>query len=229
MEDRTHEEIKSLVAAYVLGAVPEDEQSAIRSHLITCDECMAEADSYSIATTALGDAVEPEALPPGFEDRVLTRVTSERAGREPVRARRRLNLGWVVALSSLLLAAALGAAYVNIRNDLAEQERLIASALARIDEGMTLEGEGRGAVVPADGETLFVATGLAAPPEDQTYQLWLLGRTEPVSAGTFDVEDGRVLIEIDRPVAGFAGAAVTIEPAGGSAAPTTDPVLSTPG
>lgn len=229
MEDRSHEEIKSLVAAYVLGAVPEDEESAIRAHLITCDECMAEADSYATVTTALGDAIEPEALPPGFEDRVLTRVTAERAGREPVPARRRLNLGWVVALASLLLAAAVGAAYVNVRNDLAEQERLIASALARVDQGMTLQGEGRGAVVPADGGTLFVATGLAAPPEDRTYQLWLLGRTEPVSAGTFGVENGRVLIEIDRPVAGFDGAAVTIEPVGGSAAPTTDPVLSTPG
>jgi anti-sigma factor RsiW len=229
MQERSHEEIRSLVAAYVLGSVPEDEQAAIRAHLITCEECMTEADSYTAVTSALAEAVEPEVLGPGFEDRVLAQATGERVAREPVRTRRRLNLGWVVALASIMVASALAAAYVNVRNDLAEQQRLIAAALLRVDEGMRLQGEGRGAMVPTDGGTVFVATGLAAPPEDRTYQLWLLGDADPVSAGTFEVEDGRVLIEIDRPVTGFDGAAVTIEPGGGSDAPTTDPVISTPG
>ena len=74
---------------------------------------------------------------------------------------------------------------------------------------------------------MFVAEGLADPPYGHAYQLWLLEGTEPVSAGTFDVDDGWVVIEMDRSVEGLDGAAVTVAPDGGSPEPTTDPVVQT--
>ena len=65
---------------------------------------------------------------------------------------------------------------------------------------MTLRGDGVAAMVPTREGSVFVAEGLADPPDGHTYQLWLLEGTQPVSAGTFDV---------------------------GSPEPTTDPVVQT--
>jgi anti-sigma-K factor RskA len=62
--------------------------------------------------------------------------------------------------------------------------------------------------------------------QDAVYQLWLQREDESViSIGTFTVdEEGRatVIFELDEPIGRFAGAGVTIEPPGGSPAPTGD-------
>ena len=63
--------------------------------------------------------------------------------------------------------------------------------------------------------------------------LWVFLRSSPhvntsvsvISIGTFTVdEEGRatVIFELDEPIGKFAGAGVTIEPPGGSPAPTGD-------
>ncbi|MGH2734781.1 MAG: anti-sigma factor, partial [Actinomycetota bacterium] len=60
------------------------------------------------------------------------------------------------------------------------------------------------------------------------YQVWLLQEGEdPVSAGTFDVSDGIGTLATDRSLEGVQGVAVTIERAGGAAAPTSAPILTT--
>lgn len=227
MEEDRHDAMKSLVAAYVLGAVPAGEEPSIRAHLLTCEECLAEADAYASAASQLALAVEPEPPAAGLEARVLEQIRSERVEATTVSAapRRRLGLAWAFGLACLLLAAGFATAYFAARGDLEEQKR-IASALLRGDEGMKLQGEGVAAVVPTEDGALLVAEGLADPPEDRTYQLWLLEGTEPVSGGTFDVDDGRAIVEVDRSLEGFDGAAVTVEPEGGSPAPTTEPVVS---
>jgi anti-sigma-K factor RskA len=226
MEDESHEAMRSLVAAYVLGAVPAGEEPSIRAHLLTCEECLAEADSYASAASQLALAVEPVPPAAGLEDRVLERVRSERveATRISPAPRRRSVLAWAFGLACLLLVAGLGAAYLAARSDLEEQKR-IASALLRGDEGLKLRGDGVAAVIPTEDGAVFVAEGLSAPPEDHTYQLWLLEGTEPVSGGTFEVDDGLAVVDVDRSLEGFDGAAVTVEPDGGSPAPTTEPVV----
>ncbi len=102
-------------------------------------------------------------------------------------------------------------------------------------EGLKLAGPG-GAVarmVPtADGATLF-ATGLDEAPDRHTYQLWLMECDEPdvietcdpTSAGTFNVSGGIAVLETGTSLEGFDRAAVTVEPEGGSEAPTTLPVI----
>jgi hypothetical protein len=74
------------------------------------------------------------------------------------------------------------------------------------------------------------ATGLGAPPPDKTYQLWLITPGQATSAGILQVDaTGRASAvfdspaELPRPVR---GAAVTMEPSGGSPAPTGSPVLA---
>jgi anti-sigma factor RsiW len=225
MSQRSHDEIRSLIAPYVLGAVSPDEERMIRDHLASCDECSAEAATLFATTDALDETVRPVALPEGFPDRVLAQVGDEEPDVRP--ARRRRWTAPALAAASLVLALALGLVgylFVDARNDLT-LERQVTAALLR-EDGLKLEGDGAvGAVVPADDGSVFVVEGLEDIPEERTFQLWLLEGETPVSAGTFEVEDGRAVLETTRSLEGFSGAAVTIEPEGGSLRPTSDPVL----
>jgi anti-sigma-K factor RskA len=221
-----HEELKSLIAPYVLGAVPSDEEPMVRTHLVSCDECRAEAESYGEVTRRLALAVEPSALPKGFADRVIGEIHRDRPKHAaPSRSTRLLPvLGFAILA---LVTATLAFFLVTARNDVSEERQLVA-ALLEDEGGMRLSGEDAvAAMVPTDDGAVFVVEGLPDAPADKTYQLWLLDENQdPVSVGTFDADDGRAVLTTDRSIEGFSGAAVTVEPAGGSPAPTSDPVLA---
>lgn len=76
------------------------------------------------------------------------------------------------------------------------------------------------------GRSALVVDDLAPLPEDKTYELWYIGSSGPVSAGTFDGGDGRTVAPLEGTLAEGAVVAVTVEDAGGSEAPTTDPILA---
>jgi anti-sigma-K factor RskA len=228
MTEKRHEELKALIAPYVLGAVPLEEEEEIRAHLLSCEECMREADDFSSASANLALAVEPKTLPDGFADNVLALVRDETtpAPATAVRpARRWFSIPAFGIAALLIVAAVLSVVLVNVMGDLRE-ERRITAALLRAD-AIRLEGGGAAAaVVQETGGALFVARDLPGAPGDDVYQLWFLGGERPVSAGTFEASEGRVELRTGMSLEGVTGAAVTIEPAGGSEQPTTDAVLS---
>lgn len=91
----------------------------------------------------------------------------------------------------------------------------IAGAGASAMSGQVLWSRSRGVV--------FSGVRMTPPPAGMTYQLWMLTDGVPVTAGTFvPAANGRVTFTTDtprvpRPVI---GAALTLEPAGGSATPS---------
>lgn len=77
---------------------------------------------------------------------------------------------------------------------------------------------------------VFIANDLPAAPAGRTYQLWLVTAGAPVSAGTFAPDStGTALVRATYRLTPdqLKAVAVTVEPAGGVAAPTTTPVLVT--
>ena len=77
---------------------------------------------------------------------------------------------------------------------------------------------------------LLIAAGLPSPPEGKTYQLWAIaGQNAPVSAGVFGVDArGAGSLQVS-PLPGVDKVtvfAVTLEPAGGVAAPSGAMVLA---
>lgn len=235
----THDELKTLIAPYVLGAVSAEEERTVRSHIMSCEECMSEAESLSGAAAGLALAVDEAPVPAGFADAVVARVQSERPQTRgvpvelawwSVRWRRALAaVGALGVVAALVLAGAYGA----LRARVGDYEAAIPPLVH--GEGLRLTGSG-GAVarmVPtAEGATLF-ATGLDAAPDRHTYQLWLMEcadpevfeTCDPTSAGTFDVSGGIAVLETRSRLEGYDRAAVTVEPEGGSAGPTTTPVI----
>lgn len=228
MKDRTHEDLKSNIAPYVLGALPSDEIQVMRAHLTSCDECRAEVDELSKTAESLALSVQPVDPPAGFTQKVLDRVAEERAEAATpgpaVRSRRPLLAFLAAGLA--VLAVVLGAITLDARGD-AEANQRIATALLEGSEGMEMRGEAgvEAKVVPGQDGAVFVATGLDDLPDDRTYQLWFLKDGTMVSAGVFDVSDGVAVLRTPRSPDGFDAAAVTVEPSGGSRQPTTDPVI----
>lgn len=80
-----------------------------------------------------------------------------------------------------------------------------------------------------DGELAWVVMRSEPLPPEQVMQLWLIDE-QAHSAGTFVSDaDGRSLTVLlpDRPLTDFEMLGITVEPAGGSTAPTTNPFVLT--
>jgi anti-sigma factor RsiW len=78
------------------------------------------------------------------------------------------------------------------------------------------------------GAWTFVAHHIPMPKAGRTYQMWLVTPTAKISAGTFmPSPDGEVMMQATYPMAkdSLAAVAVTDEPMGGSAQPTTPPMM----
>jgi len=77
------------------------------------------------------------------------------------------------------------------------------------------------------GIFVFSASGLPAPPQDSTYQVWLLTRTGAVSVATFDPDSGgRATVTAMPKVPPLVGAMVTMERKGGNDTPSGEPLLT---
>jgi hypothetical protein len=95
---------------------------------------------------------------------------------------------------------------------------------------------GRDALASASGQMLwsrsrgfvFSASNLPAPPQDSTYQMWLLTRGGAVNGGTFlpDAAGRVTLADSPRVPPPMLGAIVTVEPKGGSTTPSGEPLLA---
>jgi len=72
----------------------------------------------------------------------------------------------------------------------------------------------------------LIAKDLPALTDDQVYELWFVGESGPRAAGTFTVDEaGAVSQVLDGDMQAGDAVAVTVEPAGGSDQPTSDPVM----
>lgn len=228
----SHEEIRSLLGAYAVGAVDESEAHPVQEHVAVCAECRAELDAMSASADDLAFAARPEALPEGFADRVVTAARAERpaavAELHPHRRNTVLRTALASGIAALLAAVAvLSYTTVSANHRLAQQQAAI-HELVGGGGGFHLTGT-RGAeakVVAAGRHSELVVEGLGPAPSGKTYQLWLTRNGKPVSGGTFDTSDDLAATPVPRSLHGFDGAAVTIEPAGGSTHPTSTPVLS---
>lgn len=229
MIDDNHDEIRSLIAPYSLGALPQGEIRFVRAHILECEECMAEADSFFEASSLFSVLIDEVELPRGFADRVLDAARSVERATAGLRVPSRWRIAAIAAIGALTAATVmLGVIAFDARRVLQRNEKIL-SALVR-GAGEELRGDQGeiGKLVTTEEGSLLLVSGLDAAPVGKSYELWFLdGEPEPVSAAVFDVADDLSVIETDLDFGGFSGAAVTLEPEGGSPGPgpTGDIVL----
>ncbi|WP_447924444.1 anti-sigma factor [Georgenia muralis] len=228
-----HRAERELLGAWALDAVDDVERAAVERAIREDPEVAAEARALreSAAMLAAAQAAPP---PPGLRDTVLAAVATTPQETAPV-ARRAgpRHQRWLAAAAVLLAAAVPGTLAVQQaqRAQLAEdQVTAITEALARPGAELLsadVAGGGRAiAVVGGDG-AIFTVRDLPNLDGDQDYQLWVIDDGAPVSAGIVRARDGLASTEVAQ-VPDGAVLAMTVEPAGGSAQPTTAPVVAMP-
>ncbi|MFJ7419848.1 anti-sigma factor domain-containing protein [Streptomyces uncialis] len=84
----------------------------------------------------------------------------------------------------------------------------------------------RGTVVAsrARDKAVFIGAGMPRPPAGKIYQLWYDDGGTMRSAGLMEPARGDQAVLLDGPLGGASGVGITVEPAGGSPGPTSDPV-----
>lgn len=234
-------DVHALAGPYALHALPEDERAFFERHLAACEPCQREVRELRTAAALLGRAVA-ETPPAGLRDEVLAAADVTRQ-QSPHRPRSGAGAGrWRVALSAaavVLVVAAAGLGVVAARlqsrvEDLEAQVRATRAVVRVIEAGdtrsnrLTARGAARAHVLWSPESAVLVASRLPEPPPGSVYQLWLIHDRRPMPAGTFRPEDGRVLVSLRGRPAGADAVAVTVEPRGGSPAPTGDVVVEGP-
>jgi len=94
----------------------------------------------------------------------------------------------------------------------------------------SVTGGGTATVVWSDdlGTSAVILAGVAAPPAGKTYELWYIG-SQITPAGLVDsVHGGTTTAVLDGSKSKGDTIGITVEPAGGSEQPTTDPVAAVP-
>lgn len=236
-------DVRDLLPAYALDAVDDVERRAVERLLADDPDARRELDEYRDVVAAF--AVEG-APPPALRDAVLARVAAsadavpsagESTGGVVVdlaaarRARRRRWTGLAAAVAAVVAVAVPTTVAVRATQEQSRLEaradaieRMLADPDATILHG-DVAGGGKASVLAAGDDMYFRASDLPDAGDDRDYQLWVV---EPdgavVSAGVLDVQDGSTsrLVQGEQGV----GMAVTVEPAGGSEQPTTDPVVA---
>ena len=218
-------DIHELAAFYALDALTPDERADFEAHLPGCEPCWAELAEYDAGVEALARSAA-EAAPSEMKAEVMARIDAAGGGAS----------GTVTPLfrrvAPLIVAAAAIAALVFVIGlGPASEEDRINSVLAA-DDAVTVVVEAdvvssAEVVYIPSGDAVFSAVGLAGVSEAETYQLWLIGDDGPISAGTFQPDaDGGALVLLDGAVRPGLVLGLTIEPAGGSVAPTGDILIA---
>ncbi|MGW7455601.1 anti-sigma factor [Streptomyces sp. NPDC054787] len=237
----------ALAAAYALGALEDGERQDFEAHLQTCEACRQETAEFQATAARLAAAVS-QPPPPAAKAQVMAAVDGVRQlpPRLPVPAAKPAPGGMLrrkavpLALAASVAAATLGGVAVwqtqngqDLKQQARQAERQLAevSAVLAAPDARTVHGRaanGALATVVASerqNKAVFTAANLPKPGAGRTYQLWLDhdGRMRP--AGLID-DDGTVVLTGNPADAGAVG--LTLEPAGGSPQPTTQPLLLMP-
>lgn len=230
MSPMDRERFEDLKDVYAFGALTEEELIEFEEYLSAHPELQDEVDDLTSTAGLLALAPDEHEPGPELRRRVLGAVGAEATEIEAARSRRLFNARNLALAAAAVLLVALGAWNVVLMDDL----RGMRSELAQNREqpAIRLEGSGEAASARAElvemrGKTVLVAEDVPEIPEDRTYQIWLIEGDRPASAGIFDPGPDASAAAVVAGSTGDADAiAVTVEPDGGSEAPTTQPVLS---
>lgn len=223
-------DIHALTGAYVLDALTELERAEFERHLISCADCLAEVASLSEAVVGLSDLVA-SGPPERLRDQILAgtrtvRPLPPRLAPEHRRVRRWPRLAAAAALI-LGLGAGVAAAWQPWKPEVVQLT--LADRVRQAPDAQTwtqrLGNGGHATVIRSQsvGAAIWESDGLAAAPTGHVYQLWVQAPDERLNpAGLLSSGDGAVVLRGDTETA--IGVGLTVEPAGGSPAPTTKPI-----
>ena len=241
-------DLHSLSGAYALDALEAGvEHDRFTRHVSRCQSCASEVRGFREVATALAFAAAA-APPPELRGQVLAAAARTRQLPPEVKthARPRRTRAWgpwvpwlsgAIATASIVVAVLFGFAQAHTQQKLNQAQAenqaislLLSSPQVTLLSHSTTEGGVATVVLAAARHQLVVITnGLPALPPGKVYQLWLIGKTKTVSAGLLPpASSGRTGPVLASGVVKGDTLGLTVEPAPGSAQPTTNPILALP-
>ncbi len=227
MNEMNRERFEELKEAYALGALPESEQREMEEYLAAHPDLRSEVEELSALSNLLAFAPPEQEPPPALRRSIMSTVEAETGQRDIGGQSLLQRLRSYLSVQMLTLSAAAVALVALLSWNVALQME------DRGVQSYRLQGSGPAADVQAEmiemeeDQFVLVAENMPSMPEDQTCQIWVIENGEPKPAGTFRPEDGLAAAPVTEPLQGAEAVAVTVEPAGGSDQPTSDPVLQT--
>jgi anti-sigma-K factor RskA len=245
----TEEHVFDLLPAYALQILDEEDLIKVASHLSHCTICSQELESYKAAVNALALNVPIQTPAPDLKSKILRRVQAEASytpafdrNHNPTPASK-MRPNWTerIFLGQAGLVFAVFAVFVilflGINNYLLWQrvDDLEARVPGNNVQIVRLDGTGSapqtvGYVIVFKNNRYGSLTVENAPVlnEDQQYQIWLMKNGERISGGVFSVNDsgyGVLQVYSKEPLEVYDSFGITIEPVGGSPAPTGEKIL----
>ena len=225
------DDLHVLTGSYVLDAVSDAEREEFERHLQTGLSCRAEVRGLreTAARLAMARVVVPPArleqrvLAATYRTRQLPPLPSERTHRKfPCR------LAILAAAASVAAAVALGVGELSAQHQLDRARetaisRVVTAPDARVETARTSAGGSVTVVTSAAlRDAVVSSTGLAPLSSGRVYQVWVMSPSGARSAGLLH---GTSLLATIAPGDRIG---ITVEPAGGAARPTTNPVAILP-
>jgi len=234
-----HETIAGLIPAYALGAIDPDESQVVEAHLRSCPLCRALLVEHRNLADDLLFAMPPISAPVGLTERMQRRLASARAEVTPRPWWTRLRTGLLVpALASAILLLVITNVYWVGRTNRLEGGAAVQALPFPDLAGAPAVSLRSDPSAPKEQGVLYTSTDgavalvcvydMPALPADKTYQVWLLKDGSRESGGVFNVTDdgfGLLVVRPQDPLAKYNSVGITVEPAGGSPAPTSPHVL----
>jgi anti-sigma-K factor RskA len=237
-----HEDYKEMIPARALSALDAAEARVLNEHLENCAECRKELDDWRATAATLALDASPSEPSPQVRERILDEVRRDLSEPKvvPFRSTSRnlwRSFGSLGAMAAAVVFTALIVGLVvlwrqnnSFQSQLAQSREfveLVTSPGARVTElKTTAVTDGASATVAYDknGRAILWATKLPKVPQGKAYQLWFLVGNKPVPGKTFAPDsNGEGVLKEQVPSEALASPvfAITVEPAGGSTAPTS--------
>jgi hypothetical protein len=231
MNDLICAEIADLLPAYVLDAMEGEERCALMEHLAECRLHDIDLQTERQAALMLSEVIPPVAPPSTLRTSLLDAFDKEVAGDTvtlpeptPLRQPRKPffhtlatpGFAYGLAAAIAVVAIALGAWGLSRSSDSGEGGVRLATARAN-DQRLDVT------YLP-DRDLAVLNYDLPTPASGKTYQAWSIINGKPVSLGVLSQNTGTVTFAANLDKA--SAVAISLEPLGGSAAPTEVKIAS---
>ncbi len=222
------EHVDELISGQALHALSPDEEEQLALHVAECERCRLQLREAEAVAASLAYAVPAVAPPPDLRRRVLESVEAiveaPAAAAVPARAPARRAARWWPRFAAVAVPA-LAAAVVGLVVWNVSLQGDLSSLHHTLFHGSTgnLRGVGNVIVKPDGNATLFAS--IRPAPAGKTYEAWVIRGKVALPAGIFK-GGGTVNLTLTRDARPGDVIAITIEPAGGTKAPTTTPIAN---
>ena len=224
------EHVDELIAGQALYALSPEDEERVALHVAECDSCRRQLREAEALAASLAYAVPAAAPPPDLRERVLAAVepvveaAPAAAAPAPAWSRPARRSRWWPRVSAVavpvLAAAVVGLVIwnVSLHSDLSGLH-------SKLYHGQAGNLRGVGNVIVAHNGNATLYASIAPAPPGKTYEAWVIRGKVALPAGIFR-GGGTVNLQLTQSARPGDVIAVTVEPAGGTKAPTTAPIAA---